>query len=557
MLNDEQHTRVDYSIGSAEAIIKHYSNKSGRPYGFYFADALIFRDTGHAGQTVVNEISNAYQNSRQNNFKTEPAWRLTLTNKCNFSCFFCHGEGLSADACNSKPDFAKIYDLILRGIDLGCDDFTFTGGEPLIFDEEIARILNKLNRHPHKPQITIVTNAMKLGDEIINAAKHYGAIKFNVSFHSIKRDVFQHIIRRNANEYETVLTNVARLSAEEICFTLNYVVLRNINDSIEAINEIVDYAVRSGATALKFLELLMIDKLIGFYPNYCDVRFVTELLKNRLEPQNSLIRRDEYLLSGSKLKIYIQRCRCRLGCKNCIENMDRIITPEGKYEPCFVESERLFDLSSDLGRDFVAGDELIAQMSERYGMRSPLIVGDPEYTGMRRTYFYETNYDTETTHNLLEANGWKTERIYEFTENGYRCDIDTKALTPRLLYKLGQQKDTPGICKIYSAYYKYENTDAGGATIASFTAPQGPLMVSKVEAEKYINKSNLMAQYQAHWQLKTYFKGADKVTVGTCEGMSETIVSSENNSISEQTQKLLKLQEISQLFPDWLESKLN
>ena len=66
VLSDEQHTSVDYSIGSADAIIKHYSNGSGRPYGFYFADALIFRDKGYAARKVIDEISDAYIRNKQN-----------------------------------------------------------------------------------------------------------------------------------------------------------------------------------------------------------------------------------------------------------------------------------------------------------------------------------------------------------------------------------------------------------------------------------------------------------------------------------------------------------
>ncbi|MEI6287616.1 MAG: radical SAM protein [Bacillota bacterium] len=556
VLSDEQHTSVDYSIGSADAIIKHYSNGSGRPYGFYFADALIFRDKGYAARKVIDEISDAYLRNKQNTIIVEPAWRLTLTNKCNFGCFFCHGEGLSADVSNSKPDFAKIYDLILRGIDLGCDDFTFTGGEPLIYAEDIARILMKLNRHPHKPQITVVTNAMLVKDEIIQAAKLYGAIKFNVSFHSTTRAVFQEIICKEGNEFETVRANIERLSSAGIAFTLNYVVLRNINDSSEAINEIVEYALQTGASALKFLELLMIDKLIGFYPNYCDVRFVAELLKGRLISQNSLIRRDEYLLSSSNLKIYIQRCRCRLGCVNCIEDMDRIITPDGKYEPCFVKNERIVDLSNDLSRDFAIGDELINQMSERYGEGSPLLVGDPKYTEIRETYFYETDCKYELIDALLVANNWRLERVTEFSEVSYSDNSEYNQKN-RLTFKIGQPKDSPGVFKIFAVNYEYKNSANGGVTIARFSEPSGPTTCSLSEAEQHLVRHNLTAALKTQWNLNYYINGDNRMAIGRCEDITATIISSESAPVSDEIKVLLKLSEISQLFPEWLKSKIN
>lgn len=64
-------------------------------------------------------------------------------------------------------------------------------------------------------------------------------------------------VRRTGSEYERVAQNIITLKENGIKFSLNYVLLRNINNSPAQIEAIVDYAKQSGAYALKFLELLV------------------------------------------------------------------------------------------------------------------------------------------------------------------------------------------------------------------------------------------------------------------------------------------------------------
>jgi len=56
--------------------------------------------------------------------------RVKVTDRCNYRCIFCHGEGSSGEVELLTPeDFNVIADFCTR---LGIRRFKITGGEPLV-----------------------------------------------------------------------------------------------------------------------------------------------------------------------------------------------------------------------------------------------------------------------------------------------------------------------------------------------------------------------------------------------------------------------------------------
>lgn len=120
------------------------------------------------------------------------SWRISLTENCNYACFFCHEEGLDMGKTRDNPKSREeIYKLIKYGIDNHYTDITFTGGEPLLKWKDIIYYLDRLEDEKFLPDITIVTNGVCINDELLERVKRYkGKIKFNFSMHSLTKDKY-------------------------------------------------------------------------------------------------------------------------------------------------------------------------------------------------------------------------------------------------------------------------------------------------------------------------------------------------------------------------------
>lgn len=58
--------------------------------------------------------------------------RLSLTENCNYRCFFCHEEGMDMNTTRGKKSEQEICNLLLELKQKKYNAITFTGGEPLI-----------------------------------------------------------------------------------------------------------------------------------------------------------------------------------------------------------------------------------------------------------------------------------------------------------------------------------------------------------------------------------------------------------------------------------------
>mgnify|MGYP003589670756 CR=1 FL=1 len=550
-------TEIDYTLGTYEAVLENYLHGDGRAFAWLLLDSFIYLDDA---QFTAKQLIAAIQQAPflKNKPVPTPAWRIGLTNKCNFDCFFCHKEGLNSSSAYQKTDFKRIYHLILQGILQGCRDFTFTGGEPLLYASAIAKLLRKISYHPCKPHITIVTNGIYINEELLSAAQAYEDINFNISYHSTVKELFQMIIRRSGNEYEVVTTNLNLLAKYKLRFALNYVLLRNINAQPEQIEAVLDFAQSIGAEAVKFLELLVTDALIGYYEYYCDVQYVETMLKERLVTHKEVIRRREYLLKGSELKVYIQRCRCRLGCSRCRFTADRIVTPSLTYEPCFYLAEQVYSINSlDLQSTFELGDQLIDKMAMKYKHNSPLLISDPEFTSGKTQVFYKVAASMSDCLEMLKHIGWELTDLKNFKEQYY---YPASRATDYDIYK--------NICKDY-VYETYNNSynlfysiidfkeEAGVyCTTTNYLRPQGPMTLNKEELAEYVQKNDLEKWLELSWQIRVLIKGIQTISLGYCAEAGILTVCSEHGPIERELLESLSAEIIQMPLLEYIQKDL-
>ncbi|MBB1125184.1 4Fe-4S cluster-binding domain-containing protein, partial [Thiospirillum jenense] len=60
------------------------------------------------------------------------AVRFSVTEKCNYQCFFCHEEGLAMATARLPAAAQPLRELLVQLKAAGVCDWTFTGGEPLL-----------------------------------------------------------------------------------------------------------------------------------------------------------------------------------------------------------------------------------------------------------------------------------------------------------------------------------------------------------------------------------------------------------------------------------------
>ena len=116
--------------------------------------------------------------------------RLVLTRKCNYDCYFCHGEGVEKnckDLMNSSD-----YEFLLSYCKnkFGWDTVTLTGGEPFVRSDidEIIDSAYKLNM-----KTTVVSN----GELIKKHLPSFNKInRLNVSIHSFEDTTYTKIVGR-------------------------------------------------------------------------------------------------------------------------------------------------------------------------------------------------------------------------------------------------------------------------------------------------------------------------------------------------------------------------
>lgn len=325
--------------------------------------------------------------------------RFSITEKCNYACFFCHEEGMEMGKQRAEAEQEQLFRVLDQFAALDYQDFTFTGGEPLLSPKKVFACLDYMESIGYLPEITFVSNGLAITDRLIERLKAYpGHVRFNISMHSLEEEAYNRIVQDiqkpeaplNHNEHQKVKANLLKLQAAAIPFKLNFVLLKGLNTSDDAIQAVLDYALELGATRIKFLELLLTKELNHLY----DYFYRLDALKDRLNDKLTLIeqtfKRDVYRYADTSLELEFQHCICARGCNTCPVNRGASFTAELKFFPCFLKPEDDFDLKTvPLAQAVEEGDQKILRMADYYGDDSPIIIRNHYLTEQESFFYYQ------------------------------------------------------------------------------------------------------------------------------------------------------------------------
>jgi cyclic pyranopterin phosphate synthase len=203
--------------------------------------------------------------------------RVSLTDRCNFDCVYCHNEGLGdtrgpmapADDEMSTDDVVRFLE-VAREFDV--DAVKFTGGEPMLREdlEEIVR------RTPDGMETSLTTNGTFLPDRA-DALADAGLERVNVSQDALSPEAFKQVTKSSA--YDDVMAGVdAALEAGLDPVKLNMVVFERTAGYVP---EMVDHVAANEGLQLQLIEYM--PELAGRPEWAVDIDRVHEWLADRAD----------------------------------------------------------------------------------------------------------------------------------------------------------------------------------------------------------------------------------------------------------------------------------
>jgi GTP 3',8-cyclase len=181
--------------------------------------------------------------------------RISLTDRCNFRCFYClpHNEPSWAkkETLLSFEELEYVADIFAS---LGIEKIRLTGGEPLI-RRDVPVLVEKLARlKPRLRDIALTTNGYDFVRHA-DALKSAGLDRVTLSLDSLDRQRFIDIT--GVDGLERVYLSIEK--AKELGFDpvkINAVIVRGRND-----DELVDFArfAREQAISFRFIEYMPLD----------------------------------------------------------------------------------------------------------------------------------------------------------------------------------------------------------------------------------------------------------------------------------------------------------
>jgi cyclic pyranopterin phosphate synthase len=266
--------------------------------------------------------------------------RISLTQKCNLKCFYCHFEGEKNCApLEMTPDEIETITRVYRSF--GIDKVKLTGGEPLL-RPDIVEIVRRIKTASGISDISLTTNGTMLG-RLAASLKEAGLRRVNVSLDTLDPETYTWIT--GSNSLEKVISGIIEARKAGLHpLKVNMVVLKKVND--HQISEMIDFT-RDNKLILQLIEFetQVEDKIHNYY--HADLAEIENLLKkeaNRVTIRG-LHHRSQYLLpDGANIEI-VRPMHNTEFCRNC----NRIrVTSDGRFKPCLFRSDNLVDFLTPL-----------------------------------------------------------------------------------------------------------------------------------------------------------------------------------------------------------------
>jgi cyclic pyranopterin phosphate synthase len=267
--------------------------------------------------------------------------RVSITQKCDLNCFYCHKEG--HDSVTDEMTHDEIPEIIRIASDFGIKRVKITGGEPLL-RHDLPKIIRSISNIEGIEDISLVTNARTLSYDLALELRDEGLNRININLPSINETTYNKIL---GVELTPSLDGVkAAVNSGLNPVKVNMVLLNGINSN--EVYSMIDFTQKEGAI-LQLIELEPLKMSDDIHKKYffpltniekdiakqADNVFTRELMQNR---------KVYTLKNGAKIE-FVRPVDNTEFCLHCTRMR---LTNDGKLKPCLMSSDGLVDILTPL-----------------------------------------------------------------------------------------------------------------------------------------------------------------------------------------------------------------
>ncbi|MFB0501892.1 MAG: GTP 3',8-cyclase MoaA [Candidatus Bathyarchaeia archaeon] len=288
--------------------------------------------------------------------------RVSVTQRCNLRCPYCHREG---EVANPSTEMTKdeIVRIVGVAVGLGISRVKLTGGEPLL-RSDISDIVKGIAGLRGLRDLSMTTNGTSLASRA-KGLREGGLNRVNISIPSLDAEKYRALMGGNLRD---VLRGIrAAVDAELFPVKLNMLVLRNVND--HEIPKMISFAERT-STILQLIELEPLNITASYYKRYhYALDAVEEELKKqarRVVTRGDMQNRRVYFLPRVKIEVVppIENTEFCLCCTRLR------VTSDGWLKPCLMRNDNLVNVLTPL-RNGADDEELGRLFLEAVKRREP------------------------------------------------------------------------------------------------------------------------------------------------------------------------------------------
>lgn len=267
--------------------------------------------------------------------------RITLTNRCNVNCIYCHHDGMRSSKNEMTPD--EIYKICQIAKRIGVRKIRLSGGEPLI-RKDIVEIISKISSIGFN-DISITTNGILL-EKYAKDLKEAGLDRVNVSLDTLNPETYEFITKK---DYLEAAKRGILKSVEVGLYPvkINMVIMRDINE--HEIKDMFNFC-KDNNMVLQLIELIESencddDKFSAEYHYKLDM--VEERLSDiadEVREREFMQGRRKYYINGGEIEVVKPVDNSKF-CANCTRLR---VTPDGKIKPCLLRNDNLVDIITDI-----------------------------------------------------------------------------------------------------------------------------------------------------------------------------------------------------------------
>ena len=265
--------------------------------------------------------------------------RITLTNRCNVNCLYCHHDGMVKSQDEMTSD--ELYTICKIAKKIGVRKIRLSGGEPLL-KKDIVEIVEKIASLDFK-DISMTTNGILL-EKYAEDLKNAGLDRVNVSLDTLDRETFEFITKKD------YLEDAKRgiLKAIEVGMypvKINMVVMKDINQN--EIKSMFKFC-KDNDIVLQLIELIESENCDDdkfsedYHYKLDDIEKELADIADDVREREFMQGRKKYYINGGEIEVVKPVDNAKF-CANCSRLR---ITPDGKIKPCLLRNDNLVELIS-------------------------------------------------------------------------------------------------------------------------------------------------------------------------------------------------------------------